>query len=54
MPKIRYNFTVDEEVLEMAKKLAQSENRSVSNLIEYLIIQASNAQPLKQSKEDKQ
>ena len=40
MPKTRYNFSIDTEVLDMAKKLAKDENRPVSNLLETLIKQA--------------
>lgn len=35
--KVRYNFTLDEEVLEMLKSLAAKHNRSVSNWLEWRI-----------------
>lgn len=37
MPKIRYNFTVDEDTLNLLKQLAEWNNRPVSNQLETMI-----------------
>lgn len=38
MAKIRVNITIEQEILEKGKEIAKSQNRTLSNYIETLII----------------